>query len=236
MKNPRLLAFLGLILIALTGCSDIKHVALDVSADIDQAIMETLYSFPLPEGFALQTESAENPDYAITIKEQNWDTMKNDAESYRLLGRVWYAPVVDLWNPAADFTDIEQRNTVSIIPFNDIKLPQRALSHSGKYPGDPGYPWHRDTLIYKDPLLPNELLDWIDGLPTSIEEFHLVQISAVGDIMPGRGVDTLLLQTNGPAKIFGNVLESMLQADLLLGNLEGAVSSSGSKAVKSYTF
>ncbi len=61
-------------------------------------------------------------------------------------------------------------------------------------------------------------------------------IAAVGDIMPGRGFDTLFLSPGGPQKALGDVLPLLKDADLLIGNLETAVTDSDDATPKSYNF
>ncbi len=61
-------------------------------------------------------------------------------------------------------------------------------------------------------------------------------IAAVGDIMPGRGFDTLFLSPGGPEETLGDVLPLLLDADLLIGNLETAVTDADTRVEKTFNF
>jgi poly-gamma-glutamate synthesis protein (capsule biosynthesis protein) len=63
----------------------------------------------------------------------------------------------------------------------------------------------------------------------------ILWIASAGDLMLGRGAAEILL-AEGPEGIFGGTAELLAQADLALVNLEGALSSRGTRAQKSYTF
>jgi poly-gamma-glutamate synthesis protein (capsule biosynthesis protein) len=63
----------------------------------------------------------------------------------------------------------------------------------------------------------------------------LVWITAAGDLMLGRGAENLLLR-EGAEKIFGKSAALLREADIALVNLEGAVSSRGTKAAKTFNF
>jgi poly-gamma-glutamate synthesis protein (capsule biosynthesis protein) len=64
---------------------------------------------------------------------------------------------------------------------------------------------------------------------------ELVWIGAAGDLMLGRGAEDILLR-EGPGKLFGGVVELFAASDLVLVNLEGAVTAGGSRAEKAYNF
>jgi poly-gamma-glutamate synthesis protein (capsule biosynthesis protein) len=114
----------------------------------------------------------------------------------------------------------------------------------GLYPGDPGYPYSRETVAYltgEFPRSPGEealepLIAWIDSLPNTSDEVDILWLGAVGDIMPGRGIYELLVSGGGLDGVFTDTLPYLAKADVAAGNLEGAVTVRGSKAVKSYTF
>lgn len=62
-----------------------------------------------------------------------------------------------------------------------------------------------------------------------------VNLMAVGDIMLGRTVGTQL-QAKGPEIVFAGVQAALDSADVLVGNLECALTASGERQPKSYTF
>ena len=65
-------------------------------------------------------------------------------------------------------------------------------------------------------------------------------IGAVGDLMPGRGVERILKTSEGEKsgleRVFGDTLSVLGISDIMIGNLEGAVTDGSAKATKSYTF
>ncbi|MDR1099767.1 MAG: CapA family protein, partial [Treponema sp.] len=63
----------------------------------------------------------------------------------------------------------------------------------------------------------------------------ILWIASAGDLMLGRGAADILF-AEGPAGIFGGTAEFLTQADLSLVNLEGAVSSRGTRVKKSFNF
>lgn len=65
----------------------------------------------------------------------------------------------------------------------------------------------------------------------------IVNLMAVGDIMLARTVTTDTLLVDGPAAIFAGVSSALSEADLLVGNLECAISDQGEPVEpKAYTF
>ena len=63
----------------------------------------------------------------------------------------------------------------------------------------------------------------------------IVHFMAVGDLMLGRSVGDHM-QSQGAASVFSGVASTLLQADLLAGNLECVVSDQGQPQFKSFTF
>jgi poly-gamma-glutamate capsule biosynthesis protein CapA/YwtB (metallophosphatase superfamily) len=64
----------------------------------------------------------------------------------------------------------------------------------------------------------------------------IVWIEAVGDIMPARGIDTALLAPDGLERVFDDTLPVLRAADVVLGNLEAAATTSSVRVAKSYNF
>jgi poly-gamma-glutamate capsule biosynthesis protein CapA/YwtB (metallophosphatase superfamily) len=184
-----------------------------------------------------------NPRYPAHRGEPDGpDDLSGDALSVTLRSTV-LAPAVPLWDPRESATieelaagDPELRPIVEILP------PHRALPVDGLYPDDPAYPLieqERFVLTGNDP----ELRSWFSRLAESVSETavrnatSIVWIGAVGDLMLGRGVENELLgRSDGPERVFTNLLPILREADLLLGNLEGAVSRRGAPENKAYAF
>ena len=123
-------------------------------------------------------------------------------------------------------------------PLESITLPDIALAVDGLYPDDPGYPLQSEAAIGIESDNPG-LRGWYDSLPkpeAGAARPEMIWIGAVGDIMPARGVDKAMLADGGLQHVFGDMLPILRSCSLLLGNLEAAATSAGTRATKTYTF
>ena len=155
-----------------------------------------------------------------------------------------FAPVVKLWDVRDNVTSAEIRSgNVVVKPIKEIFPPERALPVDGRYPGDKGYPLISTHFLFCDSD-DSEIAGWFSSLASDNEQRNedrpdsfVEWIAGAGDIMVGRGVEDILIRReNGSETIFGDLLPLMRSADVLIGNLEGAVTRRGSPAGKSYTF
>ena len=195
---------------------------------------------PLPAEVISTVEADGQPDAVVellTLEESS--SQEAPAEGSRVLARRYLAPATRLWEGLGG-SEAVHTNDLPILALDDIEPPLRALPVGGLYPGDEGYPLIESTVIrlrsLSETTPPDSVVTWLEGLPAPATDPALVWIAAVGDTMPGRGVDTLLRRRNGPALVFGDVLPVMLRADLLMGNLEGSITTGGTRQRKSYTF
>lgn len=156
----------------------------------------------------------------------------------------YYAPAVFFLEPKTDIRldEILSKKTepIPVKLLRDIRLPQKALRVSGLLPGDEAYPLVSRLVLRLEGEGPeksrNKLFTWLECLPPP-EPAKVASLAAVGDVMPGRGSDAILLASpRGKETVFGDVLPLMKKSDLLLGNLEGAVTVRGEKFVKAYNF
>ena len=149
-------------------------------------------------------------------------------------------PVTELWDPRWTVDEAEA-GEMPRLSIDEIVLPVKGLAVNGKYPGDPGYPLtERVALSISPEGLGEETAEivraWFDAIPEAPAPRAVAWIAGTGDIMPGRGVDTMLMADGGERAVFGDVLPLMLESDLILGNLEGCVSTRGERLPKTYTF
>lgn len=155
---------------------------------------------------------------------------------------VYYAPVseFDDYSLSPSLTDCKN-NSVSVMPLREISLPQKALPVDSLYPDDENYPlisrW-AVTVSFDGEAEENALVnEWLNGLSQEKQNPEIIWIAATGDIMPGRGIDTILLnEENGIERIFQDTLPFLRSVDFLLGNLETTVTDRGAPLDKSYTF
>jgi poly-gamma-glutamate synthesis protein (capsule biosynthesis protein) len=115
-----------------------------------------------------------------------------------------------------------------------------ALPLDGRYVTAPDYPAISFRYARLKSLagkrVPSDLEAWFKASVTEPKENELVFISAVGDLMPGRGAERLLARSDGLRFVFGDTLPILRSSDLTIGNLEGAVTAGNAKATKTYTF
>ena len=83
----------------------------------------------------------------------------------------------------------------------------------------------------------DSLAEFLSGLskPFTEENPAITWISSAGDIMLGRNAGNILLR-DGPTALLGGVYDIFTASDLVLVNLEGALSSRGTQARKTFTF
>jgi poly-gamma-glutamate synthesis protein (capsule biosynthesis protein) len=117
---------------------------------------------------------------------------------------------------------------------------ETALPLDGRYLDDPEYPAiaFRYARIASPggKKIPEALGRWLSRAFPEPPQDAVVFIAAVGDLMPGRGVERLFARADGAERVFGDTLPILRSNDLTIGNLEGAVTEGNAQATKSYTF
>jgi hypothetical protein len=202
-------------------------VRLAVPGPLWEPWQQTLAAHPLPEGVRLVDGGGEGPGISLRAF---WGAPPFMPGRWTVVQTRVLAPAAPLGARASGDEPVQS--------LESITLPFVALSVEGLFPGDPGYPLvQRVALILQgaDPGLDS----WFDGLaeaagstaPDSVD-----WIGVVGDIMPSRGVDSLLARPDGLERVFGDTLPVLRGCDMLIGNLEGAATRRGSRAAKSFTF
>ncbi|MDZ7793995.1 MAG: CapA family protein [Spirochaetia bacterium] len=177
-----------------------------------------------------------------------------------LLKEEYYVPVVPLWNPRNNI-ELSQAKELPLLPVDEVSLPQKALAVNGLRIDSPEYPLIARTFMEltwirnADPELKTaseapavlqakeSLRRWFDRISELTASAasgagHIVWIGAVGDMMLQRGVQDVLIRngTEGLHTIFQDTLPILQQQDLLIGNLEGAVTRHSVATPKSYNF
>ncbi len=232
------------------GCSRPTGIAFHASFEVDSAIAEAVRVRQLPPDFTYLEIPDRHITYTVLVYVVDWTNRDGSARGGSIVKREWYAPVVSLSAPERDTGDFEANFEHRLEPVEEIGLPLRGISHLGLYPGDEEYPWYRDTIVSivdsKTSILLSAtegvtdvslaLLEWQTGFLSDITPPEIVWVAGVGDIMPGRGVDRLLDTDGGLHRVFADTLPFLQSADILLGNLEGAITTRGTPMDKSYTF
>ena len=161
------------------------------------------------------------------------------------IGREFLVPTAD-WRDlreSVSLADIGDDDPV-LVRLTDLALPEKMLAVDGKYPGDDGYPLVEWTILSVDGPPFSGLEAWLtDEAARALEadrslrpDPRMFHLAAVGDIMPGRGFGELLLGPDGVDDALGDVASLLAAPDLLIGNLETAVTESDEAVEKSYNF
>jgi poly-gamma-glutamate synthesis protein (capsule biosynthesis protein) len=161
-----------------------------------------------------------------------------EVAGFKVVERIVLAPVARIGDPEDDVTlDAVRAGAVRTAPLESVTFPDVALPVDGLFPDQPGYPLHGDVALGLQSS-DRELRAWFDSLPPASPGTgtDILWVGAVGDVMPARGVDEALLSTNGVQHVFGDTLPALQSCALLLGNLEAAATTAGSRARKTYTF
>jgi poly-gamma-glutamate capsule biosynthesis protein CapA/YwtB (metallophosphatase superfamily) len=238
-------ALIWTLLLALAGCGGPPVLLVSVDPGVSAQWERLLQEHPLPPELRLEIvdEDASDPtdrsgEAAITFR-----SGVEGVPDGKLVYHAWRVPVVTIDDPRESIRSAEL-GTVDIADLSEVVPPLKGLSIDGLYPGDHLYPLQEGAVVRIHPdLIPSrlpegtlrELTGWYEAIveaPTP----HIVWIGAVGDVMPGRGVTELLDQPDGLTTVFGGILAPMQQADFLVGNLEGSVTTRGAPLQKGYTF
>ena len=222
--------------ILLTGL--LPGFSLTVSLDAPDAVMPSweklLAAHPLPESIKTVRAAPGQVQAVDRIK-----VRLGASAGTRVVERILLAPVARIWEapPAATMARVRS-GAMRVLPLESITLPDMALPVDGLFADQPGYPLIAEVAVS---VHGNDqyLHAWYDTLPAALSgpaPAAIVWIEAVGDIMPARGVDAILREPDGPERVFGNTLPLLRAADLLLGNLEAAATTSSRRVVKSYNF
>ena len=171
-------------------------------------------------------------------------------EDTLLLDQRYFVPAVPMWDPRSNI-ETGSAEEMGIIPLEDLSLPYKALSVDGMHIDSPGYPFVEQKILslsweelQESDAAAAELRSWYENLrleyrsPAENKLMPITWIGGVGDIMVQRGVQKLLIGTGqqGLQTVFQNTLPVLQRQDLLIGNLEGAVTNRGVPTPKSYNF
>ncbi|MDR0376969.1 MAG: CapA family protein, partial [Spirochaetaceae bacterium] len=179
------------------------------------------------------------------------------------LSRTWYVPQEDALAGRRDAsaTDCRERRETLVL-LDELAPPFVALRVNGLAADDPDYPLCRITGVRVRAVDQPAAADVatrsgravvfektaVSGKIAALEAFirqtawpclagppELLWITAVGDLMLGRGAERILLR-EGADGLFGGTAAILRDADLALVNLEGAITSRGSRTEKAFTF
>ncbi len=206
---------------------------------IDKAIPGVIP--PLPQGFNYSTDAQDRPVLKITLQKS---TGARNTKPY-LIGCEPLIPLRKTDKIPSDITlNFIDTEKIDLIPFSKWLFPGKGATVDGKTINDSLYPlWSSRNLELtwaENISLENKisLLKWVNSFPqAAVPAFPVTWIAGAGDMMLQRGVQDILLSGNpGPGRIFNDILPHLSSFDLLMANLEGAVTSGGGVISKSYNF
>ncbi len=194
------------------------------------------------EKTALAEKAGEETALFVQTKDWRESDWRGEEQDGKRLAIQRYAPSAPFWDERISVSFDAIKNAL-LLPLDEIALPRKALAVDGVYASEADYPLDREIYLFYQPgkAFPpakafDELTSWYSGLMEAAPaSYSLAWIASVGDLMLGRGADKLL-EEEGAEAVFIDLLPLFKEQDLLLGNLEGAVTESGKAASKSYTF
>lgn len=124
---------------------------------------------------------------------------------------------------------------VTIMRWDDIRPPLKALRIGGSLPGDADYLLSESWSIQLAPAMESSSMGLVVGLRDGLGFKPVVRLAAVGDIMLDRALGFVLSQGNLTYP-FEKVHAPLSNADLTIGNLESSLGDVGEPVGKSYTF
>ncbi len=260
MKKEYILIFLSIIILA--SCTPVRYGYIEAEKPLLPLFSEITENSRFPE-LAENISFIENTDrqYAKALEKNNLlqislysayshDTAENNEKTITaIIRKSVHIPVTDYRNTEtnAGADDVTGGKYITEEP-EKISLPFKGLSYEGKYPDSSSYSLYRETRIKVS--LPDKLpekaktalMNWIDEIRIKENTVNdtseeITWIGAVGDIMPGRGVQDILINNeNGREIIFSDTLTILRDCDLLMGNLEGPVTFHKTAIDKAYNF
>jgi poly-gamma-glutamate synthesis protein (capsule biosynthesis protein) len=176
------------------------------------------------------------------------------------LSRTWYVPGENSLENFLEDSLTGRRDTSlaaclegqeTLIPLGELAPPFTALRVNGLSVDDPQYPLCRITGVRvqaadrggaEPPAVVSEKAAALEALiregarsRLAARPPELLWIASAGDLMLGRGAERILVR-EGPEGLFGEAAAILRDADLTLVNLEGAVSSRGTRTEKAFNF
>ncbi|MFP4266656.1 MAG: CapA family protein [Spirochaetaceae bacterium] len=164
----------------------------------------------------------------------------------KVLRRSYFAPAVPLWDTRSSVTLSEALDSRELEPkpVEEIAPPEKALRIEGMRIDDAEYPLveevHAALTLRGESLHSRKVKEWfLTEVGEASAPPKIVSLGGVGDLMVGRGIEDILISRGneaGLSYIFGDTLPILREQDILVGNLEGAVTRSNTAVPKSYNF
>lgn len=148
------------------------------------------------------------------------------------------APFLSEWDDLtleeAQRVQTEGHPTISLLPWDELTVIQRALTINGRHPLDADYPLFQAWSLHAAPDAGRFAEDLAGRLTFAVKP-RTVKLAAVGDIMLDRALGEAIAagHLDYPFSFVADLLQG---ADYTIGNLESALGDRGEAVAKSYTF
>lgn len=173
-----------------------------------------------------------------------FDGEKENAHSknYSLRSKYYFPSAETDFNQVSSLNTSKPNFTISLTDAENLPQGNKAIPVNSKYAGDLGYALEKETYARCTVVIPDfekTVFDFFDEFfkDKNVCKDNITFLAAVGDIMVEGGAQkTLIEDENGLEKVFGTTLPVLQINDIMIGNLEGAVTESRKRIYKSYTF
>ena len=229
---PRLAA-LAMALSIVDACSPrTPTVFFSAAPELRPRLEDIERASPLPPGIELGSEKEASVSITLVAGADS-TALGGGAAIAEDAGLLWLAAPLPLADPRYDLGAKEAR-AAGLLDLGRVVLPERAARIEGRWPGEAGYPFAEPLLLAaraRRGRLPARLGAWLRAAAArSAAESAPVSLAATGDLEVGPGEARFLLQGDaGLAKLLDSALLTRLRSsDILVGNLEGQITSGGS--------
>lgn len=163
-------------------------------------------------------------------------------KNYSLRSKYYFPSAETDFNQVSSLNISKPNFTILLTDAENLPQGNKAIPVDSKYAGDQGYALEKETYARCTVVIPDfekTVFDFFDEFfkDKNVCKDNITFLAAVGDIMVEGGAQkTLIEDENGLKKVFGTTLPVLQSNDIMIGNLEGAVTESRKRIYKSYTF
>ena len=178
-------------------------------------------------------------------KLENQEIFKIDSEKYIPSVEMSFSGTL-----SQDFTTLPPDFSISINKISEIPENHRGVKVENQYVTESGYLFTENTYLvcsFFHENVKSDILNFLEkafadencqiSLVSEKDNSTPLFIGGVGDMMVGRGVQELLIyHKDGLNQVFADTLPILQNTDFIIGNLEGAITSSEEIFEKTYNF
>jgi poly-gamma-glutamate capsule biosynthesis protein CapA/YwtB (metallophosphatase superfamily) len=124
---------------------------------------------------------------------------------------------------------------IAVVDWADLPYAYKALRVDGYWPSDKEYPLQQTWSLVATPGFEAAAAELAPDLASLLSNDPVVHLAAVGDVMLDRALGDAI-RAGEISYPFAEVVDTLVSADLTVGNLESALGDQGAPANKGYTF